>query len=56
LIKKIFLAFLLINFSFLSISFLSANEKVEKKEQKTNRKNTKKDDNLEIENMVEINL
>ncbi|WP_418185563.1 mechanosensitive ion channel domain-containing protein [Aliarcobacter vitoriensis] len=57
MLKKIFLAFVLISFSFSSVFSLSANEKVEKKEQKTNTKNTNKDDSvLEIENMVEINI
>ncbi|RBQ31995.1 hypothetical protein CRU92_04295 [Arcobacter sp. FW59] len=57
MLKKIFLAFVLISFSFSSVFILSANEKVEKKEQKTNTKNTNKDDSvLEIENMVEINI
>ncbi|WP_235826919.1 mechanosensitive ion channel domain-containing protein [Aliarcobacter vitoriensis] len=57
MLKKIFLAFVLISLSSSSVFILSANEKVEKKEQKTNTKNTNKDDSvLEIENMVEINI
>ncbi|WP_418178933.1 mechanosensitive ion channel domain-containing protein [Aliarcobacter lanthieri] len=58
MLKKLFLAFVLINFSFTSIYFLSANEKVDKKleNKNTNNANNKDDATLEIENMVEINI
>ncbi|WP_418180646.1 mechanosensitive ion channel domain-containing protein [Aliarcobacter lanthieri] len=58
MLKKLFLAFVLINFSFTSICFLSADEKVDKKleNKNTNNANNKDDTTLEIENMVEINI
>ncbi|MBL3520014.1 mechanosensitive ion channel domain-containing protein [Aliarcobacter lanthieri] len=58
MLKKLFLAFVLINFSFTSICFLSADEKVDKKleNKNTNNANNKDDATLEIENMVEINI